>query len=223
MIDINKMLNSLENKLINTFKERLIFFGLQGSRARGEESESSDIDIVIILDKLSINDLKIYKNIISSFKHKNLFCGFISGMEEIKNWEKSDLFQFYFDTLPIYGSLDFLKPLITKEDIKRAVLLNACNTYHMTVHNFLYEESNDILFSLYKSMSFCIKAKYYLKTNKYIHKNTDLMEKIGNEDKNIINTFFYLKKNNHIDDLQFERYTNNLMEYTKSLIDLYNI
>lgn len=49
------------------------------------------------------------------------------------------------------------------------------------------------------------------------------MEKIENEDKNIINTFFYLKKNNQIDDLQFERYTNNLMEYTKSLIDLYNI
>ena len=61
MIDINKMLNSIENKLINTFKERLIFFGLQGSRARGEESENSDIDIVVILDKLSINDLKIIK------------------------------------------------------------------------------------------------------------------------------------------------------------------
>ena len=81
--------------------------GLQGSRARKEANENSDIDIVVILDNLSINDLKTYKEIISSLEHNNLFCGFISGMQEIKNWEKSDLFQFYFDTLPIYKSLDF--------------------------------------------------------------------------------------------------------------------
>lgn len=166
MIDVNLVLKTLENKLIEEFKNRLIFFGLQGSRARKEANENSDIDIVVILDNLSINDLKTYKEIISSLEHNNLFCGFISGMQEIKNWEKSDLFQFYFDTLPIYKSLDFLKPLIKNEDIKRTVLLNACNTYHMTVHNFLYEKSSDILLSLYKSMSFCIKAKYYLKTNK---------------------------------------------------------
>lgn len=223
MIDVNLVLKTLENKLIEEFKNRLIFFGLQGSRARGEANENSDIDIVVILDNLSINDLKTYKEIISSLEHNNLFCGFISGMQEIKNWEKSDLFQFYFDTLPIYKSLDFLKPLIKNEDIKRAVLLNACNTYHMTVHNFLYEKSNDILLSLYKSMSFCIKAKYFFKTNKYIHKNIELMEKIENEDKNILNSFFNLKINNNIDDLQFEKYTTDLMEYTKSLINLYNI
>ncbi|MGN8913216.1 hypothetical protein [Anaerofustis butyriciformans] len=72
-------------------------------------------------------------------------------------------------------------------------------------------------------MSFCIKAKYYLKTNKYIHKNIELMEKIENEDKNILNSFFNLKINNNIDDLQFEKYTTDLMKYTKSLINLYNI
>lgn len=49
------------------------------------------------------------------------------------------------------------------------------------------------------------------------------MEKIENEDKNILNSFFNLKINNNIDDLQFEKYTNDLMEYTKSLINLYNI
>ena len=86
--------------------------GLQGSRARKEANENSDIDIVVILDNLSINDLKTYKEIIYSLEHNNLFWGFISGMQEIKNWEKSDLFQFYFDTLPIYKSLDFFKPLI---------------------------------------------------------------------------------------------------------------
>ena len=81
MIDVNLVLKTLENKLIEEFKNRLIFFGLQGSRARGEANENSDIDIVVILDNLSINDLKTYKEIISSLEHNNLFCGFISGME----------------------------------------------------------------------------------------------------------------------------------------------
>lgn len=49
------------------------------------------------------------------------------------------------------------------------------------------------------------------------------MEKIENEDKNILNSFFNLKINNNIDELQFEKYTIDLMEYTKSLINLYNI
>ena len=49
------------------------------------------------------------------------------------------------------------------------------------------------------------------------------MEKIENEDKNILNSFFNLKINNNIDELQFEKYTTDLMEYTKSLINLYNI
>ena len=41
----------------NTFKNRVVFIGLQGSRARKEETQNSDIDTVVILDNLSFDDL----------------------------------------------------------------------------------------------------------------------------------------------------------------------
>ena len=47
------------------FGSRIEFIGLQGSHGRGEASEESDIDIVVILDKVDIEDLKKYDEIIS--------------------------------------------------------------------------------------------------------------------------------------------------------------
>ena len=37
---------------------------------------------------------------------RELICGFLSGKNEILNWEPSDLFRFCNDTTPIKGSLD---------------------------------------------------------------------------------------------------------------------
>ena len=46
------------------FGERIEFIGLQGSHGRGEASKESDIDVVVILDKLGMKDLEKYDEII---------------------------------------------------------------------------------------------------------------------------------------------------------------
>ena len=58
MFDINVWLDIIIKKLQNEFGQRLLFVGLQGSYNRGEETPNSDIDIVVILDSLSFEDLK---------------------------------------------------------------------------------------------------------------------------------------------------------------------
>ena len=50
--NIDEWLNIILDKLKYTFKERLIFAGLQGSYSRGEATDKSDIDLVIILDEI---------------------------------------------------------------------------------------------------------------------------------------------------------------------------
>ena len=40
------------------FGERIWFMGLQGSYGRGEATEESDIDVVLILDRLDTSDLQ---------------------------------------------------------------------------------------------------------------------------------------------------------------------
>jgi len=48
--------------LKQTFGERIYFAGLQGSYGRGEATGSSDIDVVVILDKLTAVGLKTYSD-----------------------------------------------------------------------------------------------------------------------------------------------------------------
>ena len=83
-----------------TFENRVWFVGLQGSYGRGEATETSDIDVVVILDELSAKDILIYNDMLNTMSHRDLICGFLSGKNELMNWEPSDLVQFYNDTIP---------------------------------------------------------------------------------------------------------------------------
>ena len=94
------------------------------------------------------------------------------------NWETSDLFQFYYDTTPIKGTLDCLLEKIDIKAVKRAIKIGACNIYHACVHNFVHEKSEDILRSLYKSAVFVIQAVWFYETGKYIKSKTELQNAI---------------------------------------------
>lgn len=130
MIDINLWMERFTELLKATFGNRIYFVGLQGSYGRGEATESSDIDVVVILDQLTVDDIKTYSHMIGTLPHRELICGFLSGKDELINWEPSDLFQFYYDTTPIEGSLDELLTRIDKEAVDRAIKTGACNIYH---------------------------------------------------------------------------------------------
>ena len=106
MIDITVWMQNFLQTLNENFRDRVWFVGLQGSYGRGEATETSDIDVVVILDELSAMDIQSYNNMLDAISHRELICGFLSGKKEIMNWEPSDLFQFCNDTTPIRGSLD---------------------------------------------------------------------------------------------------------------------
>ena len=94
MIDITAWTKKFLQTLNETFPNRIGFVGLQGSYGRGEATETSDIDVVVILDELSAKDIQIYNGMLDTLPHRDLICGFLSGKNEIMNWESSDLFQF---------------------------------------------------------------------------------------------------------------------------------
>ena len=119
-INIDEWLNLAIEKLKKTFSENLIFVGLQGSYNRGEATSNSDIDLVVILDEMSFEDLKEYRKIINEMPDKELACGFISGKDELQNWSKADLFQFFYDTKPLAGNLEDIIQPPAIEDIKKS-------------------------------------------------------------------------------------------------------
>ncbi len=186
-------LHTFVKTLHDTFAERIWFVGLQGSHARNEATENSDIDVVVILDKLTVADIKTYNTILDTLPNRELICGFLSGKNELLNWEPSDLFQFYHDTKPIIGNLDVLLPLLDKGTINRAIKIGACNIYHGCVHNMLHEKSAEILKGLYKAASFVVQAIVFIEKEKYISRQKDLFAFVADEEQTIIETFLHLK------------------------------
>lgn len=215
MIDITAWMNDFLQTLNETFANRVWFVGLQGSYSRGEATETSDIDVVVILDELSSSDIQDYNAILDTLPHRELICGFLSGKNEILNWEPSDLFQFYYDTTPIKGSLDELLTVIDEAAVSRAIKIGACNIYHGCVHNMLHEKSEDILRGLYKSASFVVQAIAFKQTGKYIKHQNELLDVVSADERKIIETFLKLKNG---DTVEFDTMSEELFAWAKKLI-----
>ena len=215
MIEINIWINEFLTKLNDVFMNRVWFVGLQGSYGRGEATESSDIDIVVILNEFSTTDIQIYNNMLDSLPHRKLICGFISGKDEIMNWEPSDLIQFYYDTTPIKGNLDELLSVINETAIIKAIKTGACNIYHGCVHNMLHDKNEDILRGLYKSASFVVQAIIFKQTNNYIKYQKELLQVALPNERMIIENFLKYKNGEEVD---FNEASQSLFVWSKDWI-----
>ena len=193
MIDITAWMQNFLQTLNETFANRVWFVGLQGSYGRGEATETSDIDIVAILDELSVADIQTYNAMLNTMPHRELICGFLSGKKEIMKWEPSDLFQFCHDTTPIKGNLDEVLAVIDESAVNRAIKIGACNIYHGCVHNMLHEKSEDILRDLYKSASFVVQAISFKQTGNYISHQKELLQVVSSDEQVIVETSMTLK------------------------------
>ena len=199
MIDINDWINRFLKILNDTFGERVWFVGLQGSYSRGEARDTSDIDVVVILDQLSAADIQKYNTMLDTLPNRELICGFVSGKNELIDWEPSDLFQFYHDTTPIKGSLEEVVAVVDETAVNRAIKIGACNIYHGCVHNMLHEKSEDILKGLYKSASFVVQAIAFKQTGKYVKHQSELRDVVSTDERVIVDTFLNLKNGGIVD------------------------
>ena len=215
MIDVTAFMDEFVSALKDTFGDRVWFVGLQGSYGRGEATENSDVDTVVILDQMTLCDVRKYNAMLDSLPNRALICGFFSGKDEIMNWEPSDLFQFYHDTLPIMGSLDGLLHLIDEDAVNRAIRIGVCNIYHGCVHNMLYEKSEEILRGLYKSASFVMQAVCFKETGKYFRRQAELLDNVSADDKLIVDAFLNLKNGG---EAEFEKLSDMLFEWCKNKI-----
>lgn len=215
MVDINSWLEEFLQKLNEVFKSRVWFVGLQGSYGRGEATETSDIDVAVILNEFTVADIQAYNQLLDTLPHRELICGFVSGKDEILNWEPADLFQFYHDTTPIKGSLDELLPKIDSVAVDRAIKIGACNIYHGCVHNMLHTKNDDILKGLYKAASFVVQAIVFKQTGNYIKHQNQLLQAALLDEKIVIETFLKYKNCETVD---FNSASEILFEWSKKWI-----
>ena len=221
MINQAAWLKSFVSDITDAFGNKIHFIGLQGSNGRGEGTENSDIDIVVIFDELTIDDLKKYEEVISPMPHREKICGFVSGKQELLHWPKSDLFQFYFDTTALVGNIDYLLDYITDNDIKQAILSGLGNIYHMCVHNFVHTRNAEILKAAYKSATFVLRAIYFSRTSVFVKRNSDLLPLLSEAEQVVLNGYFFMKDAGELTKKEFDHFSEKLFNWAKKEIVRY--
>ena len=147
----------LTGLLKDRFSSRLAYVGLQGSYLRGEATEESDIDIMVVIDGFSVCDMEAYKMAIETLELSKKSCGFICGTEDLKNWNSLEICHLLNTTKDYFGTLTELVPSYSAEDHRLFVKLSLGNLYHELCHRFIHSEREKTVSALphiYKSVSF---------------------------------------------------------------------
>lgn len=176
MVEIKGWAGELAQKLEAAFGGRLLFVGYQGSYGRGEATPQSDIDIVTVLDAVTVGDLNHYRALVRAQPGGGLACGFICGREELAAWPRYDLYGLVLDTTPVLGDLRALTPAFTLEDAKEALRVGAANLYHAAAHTYLYApDPKAALPSLGKAAFFCLRIAALLRDGIYRPSKRELL------------------------------------------------
>ena len=185
--NISEWTDRLTALLKEAFQQRLLFVGLQGSYQRNEATEESDIDIVAVLEHLSVEDLDRYQALVRAMPHSEKACGFICGKKELLHWPGYDLFQLAYDTKPLFGELAPLLKEIRPGDAAEAVRISSANLYHGACHSYLYSENRGrALADLYKAVFFILQAKYFYENGNYISEKKTLLPLLQAEDRQLL-------------------------------------
>lgn len=173
----------------SVFGDRIRFVGLQGSHRRGEATEESDIDLILILDTLSVADLSAYRTRVRTLPQGDRVCGFVSGLPELRRWPAIDLFQFVYETKPLYGSLEGELPSLSRQDVVQALHLGAATLYHAACHSFLFEDAAANLPSLCKQAWFLLQMLVFIRQGVYVSTASALLPLLEEPDAALLRLY----------------------------------
>ena len=191
MIDIEKYISELIECLKNHFQNNLLYVGLQGSYLRGEANDDSDIDIMVVLNKLDVSDLDEYRLVIRSLDHADLSCGFICCKNDLFNWNPLEICHLLHSTKDYYGKLIELTPLYNNDDIKNFIKISINNLYHEICHRYIHSNIEKNIFALpqsYKSVFFILQNIHYLKSGNFVCTKKELLSRLNGSDHKVLKT-----------------------------------
>lgn len=189
MIDIESYLQQLTALLWKDYGRRLVYVGLQGSYLRGEATEDSDVDIMVVVDGLSVSDLDAYRMVIESLPSVDKSCGFICGLEELKNWNPLEIGHLLHTTKDYYGVLQDLLPEYSLADVRNFVKLSVNNLYHEICHRYLHANngrSTEALPGTYKAVFFILQNAHYLRSGHFAATKKELLPLLEGKDRAVL-------------------------------------
>lgn len=197
MFDLQAYLSRLLSLLQQTFGARLLYLGLQGSYLRGEANESSDIDVMAVIDGLTEADLPRYRQALEQAGYFEKSCGFVCGKEELAAWNPLEICHLLHATQDLYGALAPLVPSYTEQDQRNFIKLSLNNLYHLLTHNSLHADEatrRDNLPAAYQSAFFILQDLHFLRSGDFLPDKAQLSQALDGLDRQIVETARRLKE-----------------------------
>ena len=170
MQNITQYIEDMIADLRSSFGARLLYVGLQGSYLRGEAHDGSDLDLMVVIDALTKDDLDLYRACLENRGDAIPSCGFLCGREELSAWNPMEILHVQHSTKDLLGTLALLLPAVTMEDHRHFVQLSAGNLYHALCHRYVHggEEGRAVsLGSHEKELYFLLSDLHYLRTGDF--------------------------------------------------------
>lgn len=189
MIEIDNYISRLIDLLKNQFGSRLLYVGLQGSYLRGEATDTSDIDVMVIIDDLCVADLDSYRSIIVSLDEPDKSCGFICSKTDMAHWNPLEIFHVLNGTKDYYRGLKEFVPAYSESDIRNFIKISLNNLYHEICHRYIHTEQAKNIARLpisYKSVFFILQNLYYLENHKYIPTKAELLPLLSRQNHAVL-------------------------------------
>ncbi|MBQ4448517.1 MAG: GNAT family N-acetyltransferase [Clostridia bacterium] len=189
MFDLDRYLNALILSCRTAFGDRLLYVGLQGSQLRGEAHEGSDIDVMVILDRFSVQDMDRYREILNRIGFYESSCGFICGRDELLRWNPLEVCQLRHTTKDLFGDLTDYLPLAAREDEVNYVKLSLGNLYHELCHRYIHADRDKNIAKFRgacKGVFFLMQNLHYLETGHFILTKKELKAAVSAEDRRVL-------------------------------------
>lgn len=189
MVTIESYLEAAGRALREQFGERLLYLGLQGSYARGEAGEESDIDLFVLLDRVEVADLAAYRRVIASLGDAEKSCGFLAAGADLAHWNPCEICQILHETQDRYGRLSDFVPPYTRADVRCYVKLLTGNLYHELCHRYLHalrEENERALAGSCRAVFYILQNLQYLRSGNYPRTRAELRAALTGEDREVL-------------------------------------
>ncbi len=197
MIDHEKYIKQLTEILQEYMGERLIYVGLQGSYLRGEATENSDIDIMVVVDGMKVADMDMYREAIGRLEQVEKSCGFIAGKEELAHWNPLEICHLLHTTKDYYGRLEELVPDYTEQDIRNFINMSVNNLFHEICHRYIHrsmERNAEALPSSYKAVFFILQNLHFLESGEFKQTKQELLEALTGKNQQVLDKALELSK-----------------------------
>ena len=189
MFVVDEYLQKLIGACNNAFGDRLVYVGLQGSYMRGEATDKSDIDVMIVLEDFSVADMDVYREILKEIGEYEKSCGFICGRKEMMQWNPLEVCQLRHTTKDLLGELKEFLPSSTREDEINYVKLSLGNLYHELCHRYIHADRKKNIAAFRgtcKELFFLIQNLHFLESGSFAVTKRVLKEQVSEGDRTVL-------------------------------------